>query len=254
MVISPFRGVESRARLSRASVSSRCTARCSVGSQQDPCTGPIQQLTALKTAAAGALLSACVLLAPPALADLNQAEAQIGGEFGIGTSKQYGEAEINGKDFHGEDLRRSNFTAASCRNCNFKDTKLQGTYFIKAVVAKANFENADLSDALMDRAVINQANLKNAILERVIFTRSDFGGADIEGADFSNALVDKTQQIALCRYATGQNAFTGVDTRKSLGCGSRRKFASSAPSSDEGPQVADDQKKAFQSTMPTYRQ
>lgn len=48
--------------------------------------------------------------------------------------------QINGKDFHGEDLRRSNFTAASCRNCNFKDTKLQGTYFIKAVVAKANFE------------------------------------------------------------------------------------------------------------------
>ena len=115
MVISPFRGVESRARLSRASATSRCTVRCSAGSQQDQCTGPIHQLMALKTAAAGALLSACALLAPPALADLNQAEAQIGGEFGIGTSKQYGEAEVrcdSGKWFSG----------ASCAKCVFTCT------------------------------------------------------------------------------------------------------------------------------------
>jgi len=39
-----------------------------------------------------------------------------------------------------QDLRRSNFTAADCRDCNFKNTKLQGTYFIKTVVARANFE------------------------------------------------------------------------------------------------------------------
>ena len=39
-----------------------------------------------------------------------------------------------------QDLRRSNFTAADCRDCNFKNSKLQGTYFIKTVVARANFE------------------------------------------------------------------------------------------------------------------
>ena len=47
--------------------------------------------------------------------------------------------------------------------------------------------------------------------------RSDLGGADIAGTDFSNALLDRTQQIALCRYADGTNSVTGVDTRKSLG-------------------------------------
>lgn len=40
-----------------------------------------------------------------------------------------------------------------------------------------------------------QANLKNAILERAVFTRSDLGGANVEGADFTNALLDKTQQM-----------------------------------------------------------
>ena len=110
-----------------------------------------------------------------------------------------------------QDLRRSNFTAADCRDCNFKNSKLQGTYFIKTVVARANFEvlpivttsseikttvlcashvcsprgqcwvlgkpsvfaaqNADLSDVLMDRAVLNDSNLTNANLSRAILTR-----------------------------------------------------------------------------------
>ena len=87
-------------------------------------------------------------------------------------------------------------------------------------------QNSNLSDSLMDRATLVDANLKNANLERVVFTRcatvqaepgcmqlspaqspackpanvqlfyrSDLTGAKIEGADFSNALVDKTQQI-----------------------------------------------------------
>ncbi len=71
---------------------------------------------------------------------------------------------------------------------------------------------------------------------------------------WTGAYSESAHAQAMCRYASGQNAFTGVDTRKSLGCGSRRKFASSSPSSYEGPQVADEQKKAFQSTMPSYRQ
>jgi hypothetical protein len=206
-----------------------------------------------KAALAGLFGAAC-MWGGPALADLNKYEAAAGGEFNIGSALQYGEADIKGKDFHDQDLRRSNFTAADCRNCNFSGAKLQGAYFIKTVLAKANFENADISDMLMDRAVLNEANLKNANLQRTVLTRSDLTGADIEGADFTNALVDRTQQMALCKYASGRNSETGSDTRKSLGCGSRRAFRASQPSSSEGPQVEDSAKDAFKKTMPTYRQ
>lgn len=204
--------------------------------------------------AAAAILSLSLVTCQPASADLNKFEAAAGGEFGVGTAAQFGEAELRGKDFSGQDLRRSNFTSANARNASFKGAKLQGAYFIKAVTANANFEDADLSDVLFDRAVLNGANLKNANLSRTIFTRTDFGGANITGADFTNALVDKSQQIAMCRYADGVNAETGVDTRTSLGCGSRRKFREASPSSTEGPQVTESQKKDFVKSMPIYRQ
>ena len=47
-------------------------------------------------------------------------------EFNVGTALQFGEATIDKKSFKGQDLRRSNFTAASCRSCNFAQTKLNG--------------------------------------------------------------------------------------------------------------------------------
>lgn len=208
---------------------------------------------AARAAGAASVLSG-LLISSPAWADLNEYEANAGGEFGRGTALQFGEADIKGKDFSNQDLRRSNFTAADCRDCSFKNSRLVGAYFIKTVVARADFENADLSDVLMDRAVINEANLKNAVLQRAILTRSDLGNADIYGADFTNALIDKTQQMALCKYADGVNPVTGVSTRKSLACGSKRAFKASTPSNPEGPQVSESEKEAFRSSMPVYRQ
>lgn len=76
------------------------------------------------------------------------------------------------------------------------------------MVYQADFTGANLSDVLMDRAVINEAILRQANLTRAVLTRSDLTGSDIYGADFTNALVDKTQQLALCKYADGINEAT----------------------------------------------
>lgn len=45
-----------------------------------------------------------------------------------------------------------------------------------------------------------------------------FDGADIEGADFSDSLLDKVTTLKLCKVAKGIHPKTGVPTAESLMC------------------------------------
>ena len=173
-------------------------------------------------AAAAAATTLALSGVDPAFAELNAREAARGGEFNRGSAQQFGGYDLTNTDVvakYGEDLRLSNFTGAEMRKAKLRGANLTGAYLMKAVAFAADFEGANLSDALMDRAVLNNANFKDAILTRVVLTSSDLGDATIEGADFSDALIDVGQKNALCKYASGVNSVTGVATRKSLNCG-----------------------------------
>ena len=124
----------------------------------------------------------------------------------------------NGADFHGQDLANTSFAGAAGRKANFAGAQLHGAILTQAAFPEANFAGADLSGVLMDKVDFSGADFSGANLSGVIASGSSFAGATVTNADFSDALIDRNDQRALCREAEGTNPITGVDTRISLGC------------------------------------
>ncbi len=130
----------------------------------------------------------------------------------------YVRSQITGIDLHGQDLSKSSIAGATARDSNLSDVDLSGTVVTLADLKGSNLHGINLTDTLSDRVNFQKTDLRDAILVNMIASGSSFAGAQIEGADFSYAVLDSDDQKNLCKIAEGTNPITGVATRDSLEC------------------------------------
>ena len=130
----------------------------------------------------------------------------------------YVRSDITGFDFHGEDLHLSSIAGAMARDADFSNVDLHGTTLTLSDLKGSNLNGVDLTDTLSDRVNFQKTDLRNSILVNMIASGSSFAGAQIEGADFTFAILDSEDQRNLCKIADGVNPTTGVSTRASIEC------------------------------------
>lgn len=130
----------------------------------------------------------------------------------------FSHAQLKSRDFSGQSLFGSGFANANMEGANFENADLRGTVFSASILRNANLKGADFSGGLLDQADFAKADLSDALLIETILLRSTFDFVNIDGADFTDAIMDGGQRKWLCTKAKGKNSKTGVETKNSLEC------------------------------------
>ncbi len=133
-------------------------------------------------------------------------------------SLSFSHAQLKGRDFSGQSLFGSGFANANMEEANFENADVRGSVFSASILRNANLRGTDFSSGLLDQTDFAKADLSDALLIETILLRSTFDFVNIDGADFTDAIMDGSQRKWLCSKAKGTNSKTGVDTRDSLDC------------------------------------
>lgn len=121
-------------------------------------------------------------------------------------------------DMHGRNLQQQEFLKADLESFDFSGSDLRGAVFNNSNLQKANLRGADLEDVVAYASRFEGSDLRDAVLRNGMLMQSRFREASIEGADFSDAVLDLPERKALCARASGTNSRTGIATRDSLEC------------------------------------
>lgn len=132
--------------------------------------------------------------------------------------RAFDDVQIVTKDFAHQSLIQSEFSNAKLKDANFQGANLRGAVFNNVDLSHANWRGVDFSDGIAYLTNLSGADLSEAILTSAMLLQSNFQDAQVTGADFSLAVLDREQVLKLCKSASGVNPITGVDTRESLGC------------------------------------
>lgn len=132
--------------------------------------------------------------------------------------RAYDDVSPNSQDYSGQDLERAEFSNTKLANANFSRANLRGAVFNGATLTKANLHAVDFSDGIAYLSNLSGVDLSDAVLTSAMLLKSTFRDANVTGADFTDAMLDREQVVQLCRSASGTNSTTGTDTRESLGC------------------------------------
>ena len=130
----------------------------------------------------------------------------------------FSHAQLKNRDFSGRDLVGSGFANANMEGANFENADVRGAVFSASILRNANLKGANFSGGLLDQADFAKADLSDALLVETILLRSTFDFVNIDGADFTDAIMDGGQRKWLCTKAKGTNSKTGVATSESLEC------------------------------------